>query len=451
MKSTTRGQELHHELLSRGRPAADAIVVDGVRVTYRELRSLVTRAASDLSRPFHLLPKTNGIPGIAQYLACQRDGVTAVAYPTGVDDATLRRTVVRLAQSAADEPLPDGTALLMPTSGSTGAPGWVATTYDNLLANCRAVVSRLKLHSGLRVYSHLPLSYCFALSVLNTHLQAGATFVTSSAPFGAPAAYDAVVNLGCNGFAGVPSMYEALQVQGFFTAYGKKLVHLQHTGGALRNRTVRQLADAVPAGAKFYAMYGQTEATARIAAFDVLTDLSRAGSVGPVLDGFEATLRPAQPGEDHGELVLTGPSVTPLTIDPTGDRLVRSSLATGDIVRMDADRHLSIVGRTSTVIKVAGMRVHAETIEQALADRGVSGYLVAFAVPDPAYGERVGVAVCGSAADRDKVARAAALALPPALNPAHVWTLPTIPMTDSGKVRRAEVRAQCLRGAAAGL
>src|SRR5262249_42082836 len=71
----------------------------------------------------------------------------------------------------------DSLALLLNTSGSTGSPKLVRLSLENLQANAASIASYLNLSANERPITSLPMSYSYGLSVINSHLLAGATLV----------------------------------------------------------------------------------------------------------------------------------------------------------------------------------------------------------------------------------------------------------------------------------
>lgn len=64
--------------------------------------------------------------------------------------------------------------LLLTTSGSTGSPKLVRQSYKNIEANTKSIVEYLNLDESERAITTLPMNYTYGISVLNTHLRAGA-------------------------------------------------------------------------------------------------------------------------------------------------------------------------------------------------------------------------------------------------------------------------------------
>ena len=65
--------------------------------------------------------------------------------------------------------------LLSSTSGSTGSPKLVKLSHTNVLSNAKAISQYLELSQGDRALAHLPINYSFGLSVIHSHLYAGAS------------------------------------------------------------------------------------------------------------------------------------------------------------------------------------------------------------------------------------------------------------------------------------
>ena len=122
-------------------------------------------------------------------------------------------------------------------------------------------------------------------------------------------------------------------------------------------------------------MYGQTEATARIAVLP--PDLAEVapGAIGRPVPGGRLSLRPVPGAEEGtGELVYEGPNVMLGYAETPADlALGRTTheLATGDLGRLRPDGLWEVVGRLGRVAKVLGLRLDLDRVERLLAARGV--------------------------------------------------------------------------------
>jgi long-chain acyl-CoA synthetase len=255
-------------------------------------------------------------------------------------------------------------ALLMSTSGSTGSPKLVRLTLNNLAANADSIARYLELTPSARPITSLPMSYSFGLSVINSHLLAGSTIVFTEDGVVRREFWDAVDRYRCTSFAGVPYTYQMLLQMGLLNKRGASLTTLTQAGGKLEERYIQQMHGiALARGWKFFVMYGQTEATARIS-FVPFEDLGRKiGSVGiPVPEGSLSI------DEQTGELLYSGPNVMQGYAEcredlAKGDEM-QGTLRTGDIGRRDSDGYFYITGRLKRFLKLFGKRFNLDDVER---------------------------------------------------------------------------------------
>ncbi len=239
-------------------------------------------------------------------------------------------------------------AALMATSGSTGTPRFVLVSHGNLIANTEAIVRS----QGL--------------------------------------AFD------CTTFAGVPTVYNVLLRRSNIRRIAMpSLRRFLQAGGALAGERISEMRAAFPQ-TKFYVMYGQTEASARISCMEPERWEEKSGSVGRPLDNLTVSIVDEQgnalPAGQVGELLVRGPSICSGYLnDPqeTGRILCDGWLRTGDMARQDEEGYLWIEGRKGTFLKMRGVRVSiAEVEERASAIPGVYE-CAACAVDHPETGEAV--------------------------------------------------------------
>jgi acyl-CoA synthetase (AMP-forming)/AMP-acid ligase II len=149
---------------------------------------------------------------------------------------------------------------------------------------------------------------------------------------------------------------------------------MTQAGGKLGTDLHRELAEHARAtGRRFFVMYGQTEATARMSYLPPERSLEKCGSIGIAIPSGEFSLRDADGNpiievDVPGELIYRGPNVT-LGYADSHDDLAKGdengrTLATGDIARRDADGYFTIVGRKTRFTKIFGNRVNLDEMEQ---------------------------------------------------------------------------------------
>ncbi len=257
-------------------------------------------------------------------------------------------------------------ALLLSTSGSTGSPKLVRLSLANLEANARSIAQYLQLTPGDRPITSLPMTYSYGLSVINSHLHAGASIVFTEDGVLRREFWDAVDQYRCSSFAGVPYTYQLLLQAGLLRTRGASLRQLTQAGGRLDERHVRQMLELAEArGWKFFVMYGQTEATARISYVPSENLSQKIGSVGVAIpDGALTT------DERTGELIYSGPNVmlgyAECREDLTKGDELHGILRTGDLARLDADGYVYITGRLKRFLKLFGKRFNLDDMERVI-------------------------------------------------------------------------------------
>ncbi len=480
-------------LLATGQDNSVAVVTDSSSFTYSELRSRCARMAGELLargvKPGDRIGLCGGnsLNWIAAYMAVMKLAAVAVPLATtatpddirsmiafsgctmtcadrrsarilaglGLEDHTL------ILDEAADKPgpnawpattpdVPDADAALMFTSGTTARPRAVRVTHRNIQANTDSICQYLQLDDRERIGVVLPFYYCFGLSLLHSHLRAGAAVVLINSFVYPEAALDLLERAQCTGFAAVPSIYQLLLRDSSFCR--RKFAHLrkvQQAGGKLQDILIRELAAALPQ-AQVYIMYGQTEATARLSYLPPALLSEKLGSVGCGIPGV--TLRvlddsglPVHPG-DIGEICAQGDNVCPgYWNDPeaSAEKFIGGLLHTGDLATVDDDGFIYIVDRKSDFIKPFGNRVSSQQIESCVLELPDVVAAAAIGEPDLVSGEAIKVFVTLRTASQlhpaDIIAHCARR-LSRHMIPHEVAVLEHLPLNTHGKVVKSELR-----------
>ncbi|MFI6918412.1 AMP-binding protein [Nonomuraea spiralis] len=346
-----------------------------------ELTRRVNRVAEALSRlrPGPLFCGMRNNPAsVLRYLAAWQTGRPIALLDPDLSAATLADLVSRFRPVAlvgfthvadgppagrgpAPDPHPD-LAVLLATSGSTGNPKLVRLSREAVSANAAAIASALSIMPGEIAPTSLPLHYSYGLSVLNSHLAAGATVVLTEAGLLERSFWTHLDEHKCTSLAAVPYQYEMLRRLRFDRAEHPTISTLTQAGGRLNPELVPLFAAQAD---RFFVMYGQTEATARITVLppDRLAD--KPGSAGQAVPGGRLTI-------DEGEVVFHGPSVMMGYADSAAD-LARGDdlggvLRTGDLGRLDDEGFLYITGRLKRIAKIFGVRINLDDVELLLRD-----------------------------------------------------------------------------------
>jgi acyl-CoA synthetase (AMP-forming)/AMP-acid ligase II len=264
-------------------------------------------------------------------------------------------------------------ALLLTTSGSTGSPKLVRLSYENLRSNISSIIESLGITQNERAITTLPFNYSYGLSIINTHLAVGASLVLTGDNFFSSDFWRQVRSLGVTSIAGVPYSYEILLKLRFQRMELGELRTLTQAGGRLTLKQAEQINEICTLkGINFYIMYGQTEASPRIAVLSPEYMPQKLGSIGKVISGGSLWIEDVDGNElqsatEVGELIYGGPNVA-LGYAETGEDLSRGDdwcgiLRTGDIAKQDEDGFFYIIGRKHRFLKIFGNRIALDDVE----------------------------------------------------------------------------------------
>ena len=265
-------------------------------------------------------------------------------------------------------------ALLLTTSGSTGSPKLVRQSYKNILANTESIVEYLHLNDTERPITTLPMNYTYGLSIINSHIYAGARLLLTEKTLMQKEFWEFFKQQEATSFGGVPYTYEILAKLRFFRMDLPSLRYMTQAGGKLIPELHRKFAEyAKETNREFVVMYGQTEATARMAYLPPENSLEKYGSMGIAIPGGKFDLIDTEgevisESDVIGELVYSGDNVT-LGYAESGKDLIKGDersgvLVTGDMAKRDADGYYYIVGRKKRFLKIFGNRVNLDETER---------------------------------------------------------------------------------------
>lgn len=262
-------------------------------------------------------------------------------------------------------------SLLLPTSGSTGSPKLVRHSYRNIEANAENVSRLFELTGDERAMAILPMHYTMGLSVIASHLYAGATLLLSGKSLLDKDFWARLKE--ATSFTGVPYSYEILTKLRFTRMDLPNLEVITQGGGKLTPEMFTLLAQyAKEKNKKFIATYGQSECTARMAYLPAELALSKTCSIGVAEPGGRLSIVDNEgnetfDGEATGEMVYRGENVT-LGYATCIEDLLKGDenngvMHTGDLARRDSDGCYFIVGRLKRFLKIFGLRIGLDEVE----------------------------------------------------------------------------------------
>ncbi|MEO3428617.1 acyl-[ACP]--phospholipid O-acyltransferase [Pelagibius sp. CAU 1746] len=330
---------------------------------------------------------------------------------------------------------PAAPALVLFTSGSEGAPKGVVLSHDNLLANCRQLAARIDFNPTDSVFNALPVFHSFGLTGgLLLPLFSGVKTFMYPSPLHyriVPVlAYDtnATIMFGTDTFlAGYARMAHP------YDFYAMRYVF----AGAERVREETRRLWMEKFGLRILEGYGATECAPVIAVNSPMH--FKAGTVGRLLPGIHHRLEPV-PGVDHGgRLQVAGPNVMLgyLKAENPGDleRLDDGWYDTGDIVDVDAEGYVTILGRAKRFAKVAGEMISLGAVENLVSALWPDEMHAVVALPDARKGEQLVLLTEREEAKREDIsAHARAEGASELMVPRQIFSLDKLPLLGSGKV-----------------
>lgn len=263
-------------------------------------------------------------------------------------------------------------SLLLPTSGSTGSPKLVRHSYRNIEANADNVRRLFKLDGTEKAMAILPMHYTMGLSVIASHLLAGATLLLSARSLLDKGFWSTLKE--ATSFTGVPYSYEILTKMRFTRMDLPNLKVITQGGGKLTEAMWNTLAQyAKDNNKQFIATYGQSECTARMAYLPAELALEKVCSIGIAEPGGQLSIvddngNETFEGEAQGEMVYRGENVT-LGYATCREDLTKGDenhgvMHTGDLARRDADGCYFIIGRLKRFLKIFGLRIGLDEVER---------------------------------------------------------------------------------------
>ena len=364
-----------------------------------------------------------------------------------------RATLDRIAdEPPPDRPLLDGAALVVFTSGSTGAPKGVVLGHD-ALARKLAVLDRLL---GFRpddvVVVPLQLTFIFGIWASLLAIRSGATLVL--VPKFTPATLFGLLATEATVLAAVPTMLRALLAD---SAPAAPRLRAVLTGGeALSPSLARAVCGGWPE-AELVDLYGSTE-TGSCDFHHRIGDAGTAGSIGVPTEGVSFRIvradgTPAPPGET-GELRIRTACGMLGYLDNTAttqSAFEADHFRTGDLARLRPDGQVELVGRSKEIIARGGNKIAPLEIENALCAHPDIAAALCAGVPDERLGEAIHAVVVlkpGLALTADELRRWASAHLERYKVPDVIVFSDMLPSGATGKASRAMVSMLTLARAA---
>ena len=346
----------------------------------------------------------------------------------------------------------DDTAVLLYTSGTTGAPKGAELTHANLRKNCEISARTLAEASEEDVLlGALPLFHSFGQTCgLNGAVSVGACL--SMIPRFDPAkALEIIERDKVTVFQGVPTMYHAmLNCDKREDADVSSLRACMSGGAAMPVEVMKSFEEAF--GCEVLEGYGLSE-TSPVASFNQPGQERKPGSIGTPIEGVEMKVVDDDgndvegTGEEAvGEIAIKGHNImkgywgkedaTKEVLDDDG------WFRTGDMAYVDDDGYFFIVDRKKDMIIRGGYNVYPREIEEVLYEHPAVSEAAVIGIPDDSKGEEVGAAVVladGEEVDADELREYVKERVANYKYPRKIWFPDELPKGPTGKILKREI------------
>ena len=337
-------------------------------------------------------------------------------------------------------------AVVLYTSGSEGTPKGVALSHANILANIYQSLSRLDLNASDRLFNALPVFHSFGLTIgMILPMLRGIFVFLYPTPLHFRVIPEMIYDTDSTIMVGTDTFFQGYAH--YAGSYDFRSIRLAVAGAEkLRDSTRALYADRF--GVSIMQGYGVTETSPVLSCNTAL--YQKRGSVGRFFPGIEWRVEPVPGMERGGRLWVKGPNVMlgylkldqPGIIQPHGEWY-----DTGDIVEVDAESFITILGRAKRFAKIAGEMVSLGALEDYAAQLMPGVTHAAVAVPDDRKGEQI--ILVSESADMTRqllLASARQAGIAELCLPKQVIYMSEVPRLGSGKINYPELTQRVLLG-----
>ena len=276
-------------------------------------------------------------------------------------------------------------ALLISTSGTTGSPKFVKLSYENILNNTQKISEYLNIKKNHRAITTLQPQYSYGLSIINSHLIKGSSIIMTDKTLLDKNFWELLKKEKASTFGGVPFIFEILSKLKFSNMNLPSLKYLTQAGGKLQNNLLKEFNSiCIKKKIKLIVMYGQTEASPRMSYLEWKYANKKIGSIGKALKGgtfelYDEKNKKIKKNNQVGELAYIGKNIMLGYANNSKDLQKNKKLKvlfTGDLGYRDKDGFYFLVGRKSRYIKIYGVRVSLNNIEEELNKKNINNAVV---------------------------------------------------------------------------
>lgn len=335
--------------------------------------------------------------------------------------------------------------LVLYTSGTTGTPKGVMLSDRNLVSNAESIIKVLRLTSSDKGALVISPHHAFGNSIINSHLASGGSVCVGNMNF--IASVFNLIESDVSIFYGVPSTYRILlKYPDRFKRSFAKVRTAASAGGGMDKAIVKEMKELVP-GLEILPMYGQTEATARLAYLpaedvDEFVDTIGKAIPGVTLDVFDSDCNPAEINTT-GELVAAGDNIMLGYLDDeiaTEKKIINGWLHTGDLAQKLPNGYIRLLGRKDDLIKIGDHRVNPREIERNIEENTEVSKVFVVPVPHELMGTAISLLVIPSeGTEIENLFSFCRKNLPGYLCPREILFIDHLPLSENGKISNRSI------------
>jgi long-chain acyl-CoA synthetase len=407
------------------------------------------------STPSVLIYTGDHLPTIQRHRATAKSVRHYVCFDGAQDGALAWSELLAAAPAAPPDRVSDGDAAhLSYTSGTSGKPKGALLAHEPTLRACRAIAERLGFGPADVTYGPSTLSSSYHLVAnLLPGLFAGST-VGIVSKWQAAKAWEDMERLGSTVVPTNATLLAELLEESRRRGRRPRALRLGVSGGGPVPPSLKK-AWRDDLGLTLAESYGQSE----LGGFVGLGPLApppdeKLLACGPSLPDREVRIidpitgREAPLGQP-GDIAISGGCMIGYWGRPekTAEVIRDGWLYTGDVGRMDADGYVYVRGRSSERLTVAGEAWYPRDVEEALLEHPEVGAAAMIGLPDDKLSERPVVYLVmreGAGVEDAALVAFASKRVGRNLDVLRVCRVASLPLTPTGKISKAELKAQAL-------
>ncbi len=340
-------------------------------------------------------------------------------------------------------------AVIMYTAGTTGKPKGAVLTHKNLVITALCALIERYQYSEKIYLNVAPLFHTAAfVGALRTIIRGGTVVIHRQ--YDPLDVLETIEKEKVSYTTMVPAMWKTLLEVPNLEAYDLSSLKVITTGGAPMSLDMKNKVLKLLPGVKLHDQFGQTEMSPTTTTLKPEDNLRKTDSVGKPIVGVEARVVDEEdndvPVGQVGEIIYRGPGMLQGYYndpDATKKAIVDGWFHSGDLVRMDEEGFVYVVGRKKDMIISGGENVYPAEVEEVLLRHEKILETAVIGIPSEKWGESVHAVVCPKAGETiipEEIINYCATNMAGYKKPKSVAIMESLPRNAAGKVLKFKLR-----------